>query len=73
VPTYDYHCYSCGHGWEEFQSITAPKLNCCPECGEGPPRRLVGKGGAVIFRGSGFYCTDYPKEKRKESGGQEPD
>jgi len=61
MPTYDYKCDKCGHELEIFQSITAKPLKKCPECGKKGLRRLVGAGAAVIFKGSGFYCTDYRK------------
>ena len=58
---YDYICDACGHEFEEFQSITDPVLKKCPQCGKEKLRRLIGPGSALIFRGSGFYCTDYRK------------
>jgi len=58
MPTYDYKCEACGHTFEQFQAITDDPLTECPECG-GEVRRLIGSGGAVIFKGSGFYATDY--------------
>jgi len=58
VPTYDYLCEECGKRFERFQSITEEPLRTCPDCG-GKVRRLLGTGGAVIFKGSGFYATDY--------------
>jgi putative FmdB family regulatory protein len=58
VPTYEYVCEASGKHFEKFQSMTDPPLKECPECG-GPVRRLIGAGGAVIFKGSGFYATDY--------------
>lgn len=61
MPTYDYRCNECGHEFETFQSITASPLKKCPECGRRKLERLIGSGAAVIFRGSGFYCTDYRK------------
>lgn len=59
MPTYDYHCDACGHEFEEFQSITAKPLKKCPKCGKRKLRRLIGGGAAILFRGSGFYQTDY--------------
>lgn len=62
MPTYDYQCTECGSVFEEFQSIKAKPLRktLCETCGERRPvRRLIGTGGAVIFKGSGFYQTDY--------------
>jgi len=58
MPTYDYVCEASGKRFEKFQSITDEPLRKCPECG-GPVRRLIGAGGAVIFKGSGFHATDY--------------
>ena len=59
MPTYDYKCEACGHAFEKFQSITAPATRKCPKCGRLKVRRQIGTGGGVIFRGSGFYQTDY--------------
>jgi putative FmdB family regulatory protein len=59
MPTYDYQCDACGHRFEEFQSITAEALKKCPECSRKKLRRLIGAGVGLIFKGSGFYCTDY--------------
>lgn len=65
MPTYEYECKSCGHVFEEFQSITAPPSEVCPKCG-GKVRRLIGRGSAIIFKGSGFYATDYRSEEYKK-------
>jgi putative FmdB family regulatory protein len=65
VPTYDYECSACGHKYELFQSITAKPVKRCPECGRPTARRLIGTGAGVIFRGSGFYCTDYRSDGYK--------
>jgi len=59
VPTYDYACKACGHRFEEFQSISADPLKKCPECKKNKLERLIGTGAGVIFKGSGFYETDY--------------
>jgi putative FmdB family regulatory protein len=59
MPTYDYECQKCRHKFEAFQSITAATLKKCPECGKHSLRRLIGAGAGIIFRGSGFYITDY--------------
>jgi putative FmdB family regulatory protein len=74
MPTYDYKCSACGHTFEQFQSITAPPIKRCPQCGKAKVKRLIGTGAGLIFKGSGFYITDYRdagyKEKAKaESGG----
>jgi putative FmdB family regulatory protein len=58
MPTYEYVCNACRHEFEAFQSIKADPLTTCPEC-RGPVRRKIGTGGGVIFRGAGFYATDY--------------
>jgi putative FmdB family regulatory protein len=65
MPTYDYVCDSCGHEFEEFQSISEPVLRKCPECKKQKLRRLFGTGAAVVFKGSGFYQTDYRSESYK--------
>jgi len=59
VPTYDYLCEACGHRFEEFQSMTAKVLRKCPACSKNKLERLIGAGAGVIFKGSGFYQTDY--------------
>lgn len=70
MPTYEYECQSCLHAFEEFHSITAPPLENCPRC-NGPLRRLIGGGGAIIFKGSGFYATDYRSEEYKKKAKEE--
>jgi putative FmdB family regulatory protein len=67
MPTYDYLCDGCGHGFEKFQSITARSLRKCPRCGKNQLKRLIGKGAGIIFKGSGFYETDYRSESYKEA------
>ena len=62
MPTYDYVCDACGHNFEEFQSMTAKPLKKCPECGKAKLRRLIGTGAGIIFKGGGFYETDYRSE-----------
>jgi len=59
MPTYDYECEKCGHRFEEFQNITAARLKKCPVCRKNALKRLIGAGAGVIFKGSGFYATDY--------------
>lgn len=67
MPNYDYKCDSCGHVFEVFQKMSDDKLTDCPQAGcGGPVRRLLGTGGAVIFKGSGFYQTDYRSESYKK-------
>jgi putative FmdB family regulatory protein len=67
MPTYGYACDACSHEFDEFQSITAEPLKKCPECGKSKLRRLLGTGGAMIFKGSGFYQTDYRSEGYRKS------
>jgi len=74
MPTYEYECKKCGHRFELFQKITDPPRKRCPKC-RGAVRRLIGAGGVMLFKGSGFYATDYrsesyKKQKEKESGGK---
>lgn len=67
MPNYDYVCDSCGHAFEVFQSMKDPKLTDCPEDGcAGPVRRLLGTGAGLIFKGSGFYETDYRSKSYQE-------
>lgn len=66
MPTYDYECDSCGHSFEEFQGIRDKIKRKCPECGKLKLRRLFGTGAAVVFKGSGFYQTDYRSESYKK-------
>lgn len=63
MPTYEYECDGCGHAFEEFQYMKDDALTVCPKCGKPKLRRLIGAGAGIIFKGSGFYETDY---KRKE-------
>jgi len=64
MPTYSYRCTKCGHEFEEFQSITASPITFCPEC-EGLVERIITGGAGLLFKGSGFYITDYRNEKYK--------
>lgn len=59
MPTYDYECDACGHKFELFQQITAEPEKKCPQCKKNKLRRLFGTGAALVFKGSGFYQTDY--------------
>jgi putative FmdB family regulatory protein len=59
MPTYDYECSACDHTFEVFQSIKEPVKRKCPVCGKKSLRRLIGAGAALLFKGSGFYKTDY--------------
>jgi putative FmdB family regulatory protein len=67
MPTYEYQCDACDHQFEEFQSIMAEPLKKCPSCGKKKLRRLIGGGAAVLFKGSGFYQTDYRSSSYKQS------
>ena len=67
MPTYDYECNACGHEFELFQSIKDSVKRKCPECGRLKLRRLFGIGAAVMFKGSGFYETDYRSESYKKA------
>lgn len=67
MPTYEYACDACAHEFEAFQSITAAPLRRCPTCGKAKLRRLISAGGGVIFKGSGFYQTDYRSESYKKA------
>jgi len=67
MPTYDYICENCGYEFEQFQAITASSLRKCPECGKKSLKRLIGAGAGVIFKGSGFYQTDYRSDNYKKS------
>ena len=66
MPTYDYQCDACDHKFELFQSISDSVKRKCPECGKNKLRRLFGTGAAVVFKGSGFYETDYRSDSYKK-------
>ena len=69
MPTYEYECTQCGYHFEVFQKMTDKRLSKCPKCGK-KVRRLIGSGAGIIFKGSGFYATDYRKSgKTPASGG----
>jgi putative FmdB family regulatory protein len=65
MPTYGYACENCGHEFDEFQSITSEPLRKCPVCKKMRLKRLIGAGSAIIFKGSGFYATDYRSDNYK--------
>jgi len=67
MPTYEYQCDACDHAFEQFQSISAGALRKCPECGKMKLKRLISTGAGVIFKGSGFYETDYRSENYKKA------
>ncbi len=71
MPTYDYQCGACQHEFEHFQSISSAVLRKCPECGALKLKRLIGAGAAVVFKGSGFYQTDYRSESYKKRASQD--
>lgn len=73
MPTYEYECRNCHHEFEIFQSITAKPLKTCPKCKQAKLRRLIGKGAGIIFKGSGFYQTDYRSDHyKKQSAADKP-
>ena len=69
MPTYDYVCTKCGHQFEAFQSMKDALLVKCPQCGRKSLKRLLGVGAGLIFKGSGFYETDYKKASAKKPDG----
>lgn len=72
MPTYDYRCSACGHAFDELQSFSDPPLTKCPKCKKKKLERLFGGGGAIIFKGAGFYETDYRRagESAKNGNGE---
>jgi putative FmdB family regulatory protein len=67
MPTYEYACPDCGHEFEQFQSIKADPLTDCPQCGKEHVKRLISSGGGIIFKGTGFYATDYRSDGYKSA------
>ncbi|WP_442506940.1 FmdB family zinc ribbon protein [Novipirellula sp. SH528] len=67
MPTYDYECDACGHTMELFQGINDPVVKKCPECKKNKLKRLFGAGAAIVFKGSGFYQTDYRSDGYKKA------
>lgn len=67
MPTYEYLCQACGHEFELFQSMSASVKRKCPDCGKLKLKRLIGIGSGVIFKGSGFYQTDYRSDSYKKA------
>jgi len=67
MPTYEYVCDNCQHQFEQFQSIKAKPIRKCPQCGKLSVQRLIGAGAGIIFKGSGFYQTDYRSEGYKKA------
>ena len=70
MPTYDYKCDACGHAFEEWQSFKDDRLTKCPQCKKNKLRRLFGGGAAIIFKGSGFYETDYRRKDEEKKNGK---
>ena len=73
MPTYEYHCEGCGHEFERFQKMSDDPVSVCPECGQSKVVRRISSGGGIVFKGPGFYATDYrksppPSEKSETSG-----
>ena len=67
MPTYEYECEACGFRFERFQSITASPIRSCPECKKRKAKRLISGGGGVLFKGDGFYQTDYRTESYRKA------
>lgn len=67
MPTYAYECEACEHAFELFQAMSAPTKRKCPECGKNKLQRLIGKGAAILFKGDGFYETDYRSDSYKSA------
>ena len=67
MPTYEYECLKCGHRFEEFQKMSDEPVKICPKCSE-KVRKLISKGGGIIFKGTGFYATDYARKDNNASG-----
>ena len=65
MPTYEYECTHCGHTFEAFQQITEKPIQECPKCSK-KIKRLIGSGSGIIFKGTGFYATDYKKKPKTE-------
>ena len=76
MPTYDYVCDACEHAFHAFHAMSDDPLKTCPECGKEPLRRLIGAGAGIIFKGSGFYETDYKRARtpstKSGNGDSEP-
>lgn len=70
MPTYDYQCQACGHSWELFQSMNDDPVKSCPKCKKRKAKRLLGLGAGIIFKGTGFYETDYKNKKPEKNKGE---
>ena len=79
MPTYEYECQNCGHKFELLRSMNAKPVKDCPKCKKGAVKRLISSGVGIIFKGSGFYQTDYKNKKKEkpatkcESAGKKPE
>ena len=67
MPTYEYECGACGHAFEKYQSMTEKSVRKCPKCGKNKVERIISGGAGVLFKGSGFYQTDYRSKSYKEA------
>ena len=67
MPTYDYQCGACNHEWELFQSMNDSPVKSCPKCKKRKAKRLLGLGAGLIFKGTGFYETDYKNKSEKKT------
>lgn len=70
MPTYEYRCKACGHRFERLQKFSDDPVRICPDCGEDQAERLISAGAGVVFRGSGFYETDYKRKSGGRSSGE---
>ncbi len=70
MPTYSYRCNDCGHEFEKFHSMSAEPLKDCPSCEDGSVEKLLGSGAGIMFKGTGFYETDYKKKSGKKEACQ---
>ena len=66
MPTYEYRCHACDNKWEEFQSIKAEPTKKCPKCKKAKAERIISAGGGILFKGTGFYQTDYRSDSYKK-------
>ncbi len=71
MPTYDYLCKACGHALEIFQSMTEGAKRKCPECGENKLQRQIGAGAGILFKGQGYYQTDYRSQSYKDAAAKD--
>ena len=71
MPSYDYICHDCSHEFESFQQMSAEVLRNCPKCGKDSLQRLIGTGAALVFKGSGFYETDYKNTSKTSDSSKE--